>query len=608
MRLAAAIAVLAVFVPAAHAVPAVDVLRNPFMAFPRLDPALRDMDAAGDVNGDGVPDLIFGAGGNDVPDQNAAYVVFGARDGGVLGVDGPGFRILRASLFDGAGTSVAGVGDVNGDGLDDLLIGAPGTEPQGRREAGAAYVVFGKRDPEPVRLGELGAGGFRIDGAKGEPPPPPAGTGDRTGGAVAAAGDVNRDGLADLVVAAPGADVLAPETGAVYVVFGKPGSEPVDLAALGAGGYLIYGPARGRIGGIVTGLGDWTGDGRPDLAIGRPAVDARGRRDAGEVAIVPGQADVLPVQLAYESQRVSGPAQRDHLGASVADAGDVNGDGRGDLLAGAPGLGRGRGSVYVVLGGRRSVDLLRPGRRAIRIVAAQGGDGLGLAVSAHGRLAGRPAVLLGAPYSDVACRSEGGAAYVVPVSPRVQLVDLARSGYRIDGWGRDGGVFQHGGFAGTHVASPGDIDGDGRPEALVGGDGEPADTDPAFSTSAFVIDGAAPRRQTARAGSRRCVAARVTSRSAARLRSGGIRVRTRRPLRRGRDDIVGVSLRRIGRCPRRDDCVLARSEASGRLAPTPYGRRAARPGMRVELTARRGSDYPYSVGYFEVRRTFRLTG
>ena len=120
--------------------------------------------APGDVNGDGRDDVIVGArytSANDRPQSGSAYVVFGrpglaAIDLAALGTSG--FRIDGAA-YDEAGTSVAAAGDVNGDGRDDVIVGAPGNNRNSRRDAGAAFVVFGKASSGAVRLSALGKQG-----------------------------------------------------------------------------------------------------------------------------------------------------------------------------------------------------------------------------------------------------------------------------------------------------------------------------------------------------------------------------------------------------------------------------------------------------------------
>jgi hypothetical protein len=156
--------------------------------------------------------------------------------------------------------TAAGPGDVNDDGIPDVVIGAYKANANGHEESGRAYVVFGKASTEPVLLADvaLGVGGFAIDGEAAQ---------DYAGSSVSGAGDLNGDGLADIVVGAPGADPNGLDSGRTYVVFGKTDSEKVDLldVAQGIGGFAIDGEAEEhRSWGKGTAT-DINGDDVPDL-------------------------------------------------------------------------------------------------------------------------------------------------------------------------------------------------------------------------------------------------------------------------------------------------------------------------------------------------------
>jgi len=129
-----------------------------------------------------------------------------------------GFRLSGVAAFDGSGAAVSSAGDVNSDGLADLLIGAGGADSNGA-DSGASYVMFGRNAaqsgsfPASLNLAELdGTKGFRLNGVA---------AGDFSGGA-SSAGDVNGDGIEDLLIGAPGADPNGERSGASYVVFGEP--------------------------------------------------------------------------------------------------------------------------------------------------------------------------------------------------------------------------------------------------------------------------------------------------------------------------------------------------------------------------------------------------
>ncbi|MBL8946441.1 MAG: FG-GAP repeat protein [Myxococcales bacterium] len=183
----------------------------------------RSVCGAGDVNGDGVPDVAIGAPDaalNGVPAPwGRSYVVFGKADGspvdlGDVAIGDGGYAIDGEASSDRSGTSVGGGGDVNGDGLSDVLIGAPDADPNGSN-SGRTYVVLGKADTDNIELADitLGLGGFALDGE--------AAT-DGSGNSVAIAGDVNGDGVADVIIGAFDADPNGSSSGRAYIVFGVP--------------------------------------------------------------------------------------------------------------------------------------------------------------------------------------------------------------------------------------------------------------------------------------------------------------------------------------------------------------------------------------------------
>jgi hypothetical protein len=299
-----------------------------------------------DTNGDGLREILAGEQGAGV---GAAYVIFGRSDTAYADrfsqLGAGGYRIEGSGSGSLAGYSVASAGDVNGDGRGDMLIGAPGADDG----AGAAWVVFGKNNTTPVKLGQLNNSGYKIKGAA---------AGDAAGSSVANAGDVNGDGVPDQIVGAPTAgDSIA---GAAYVVFGKrTDTTKVDLGALGSGGYEVTGvSAHDQNGVSVAGGRDVNGDGHADAVVGATGADNDNRPGSGSAYVVYGKASKKAIDLGSfpetSGYRIDGPTRSARAGTSVVLAANLFGSTvlGADVVVGAPnndsnGL-TDNGSVYVI--------------------------------------------------------------------------------------------------------------------------------------------------------------------------------------------------------------------------------------------------------------------
>lgn len=306
--------------------------------------------SSADINGDGLSDLMIGANGSN-SSTGAAYVVMGRTTGYSASLNlnsltgANGFKISGMGANDNLGVSIAGVSDVNGDRIDDFIVGGLGANV----EAGAAWLVFGKTTAfnASLDLATLdGSNGVRLNGNGTE----------NLGRSVSSAGDINGDGINDLVIGAFHADGSA---GASYVLFGKntPFDATLDMSTLnGSDGFRLSGQAAGDLSGIsVSKAGDVNGDGIDDLLIG--AREAQGK--AGSAYLLYGKQTPFAADLALgalngiDGMRLDGVAG-DLVGVAVTGAGDVNGDGYDDIVIGAQEAQSGAGSAYLFFGGNFS--------------------------------------------------------------------------------------------------------------------------------------------------------------------------------------------------------------------------------------------------------------
>ena len=444
--------------------------------------------SAGDVNGDGYDDLIIGAGLAD-PDgthSGETYVVYGGATGTDLpmtlsALDGSnGFTLTGIDANDRSGSSVSSAGDVNGDGYDDLIIGAYRADPNGEG-SGETYVVYGGASA-PGTAGVLalsaldGSNGFTLNGIDAF---------DLAGSSVSSAGDVNGDGYDDLIIGARWADNLTGETYVVYGGASAPGTEGVlDLSALnGDNGFILTGIDANDFSGIsVSSAGDVNGDGYDDLIIGAYRADPNGE-GSGETYVLYGAASApgkrgmldLSVLNGVNDFTLSGSDANDRSGISVSSAGDVNGDGYDDLIVGAYQAdpnGESSGETYVVYGGATGMNLVLNrstlnGSNGFILNGIDANDQSGVSVSSAGDVNGDgyDDLIIGASRAD----SDVGETYVVYGGASAPGTNGVLELSRLDG---TNGLILNGvdagDYSGRSVSSAGDVNGDGYNDLIIG--------------------------------------------------------------------------------------------------------------------------------------------
>jgi hypothetical protein len=464
---------------------------------------------AGDINKDGIEDLIIGAPGftSSDPDPTTTpgnvFVVFGSlipfpKDFNLSTLNGTnGFVLNGVAPNDFTGFSVSGAGDVDGDGDDDLIIGAYGADINGIEDVGKSYVVFGGTGgfAPSIDLATLdGNNGFTITGSE---------AGGNLGTSVSGAGDINGDGFADVIVSEPYADVgEIVDAGKSYVVFGtgQGFSSTLNVSDLnGTNGFAIDGIAEDDESGTrVSAAGDFNADGFADLAITAFGADPNGEEKAGEIYVVYGTDQGFSSTLKLSDLDgtngfvIEGITEGDYS-SRVSAAGDVNGDGFGDLAIGAfgadPNDNAYAGTAYVVFGrpepfsDKFNLSQL-DGTNGFAVEGISPFDLSGFSVSSAGDFNGDgfDDVLFGAPGTDsftgqsvLLFGKEGGFA------PSINLDELD---------GTDGLAFKGVNaydFSGNSISSV-DINGDGLSDLVFGTPyGDPDDKTNAGST--YVVYG-----------------------------------------------------------------------------------------------------------------------
>jgi flagellar hook capping protein FlgD/FG-GAP repeat protein/VCBS repeat protein len=267
----------------------------------------------GDINGDGFADIAIGSPGA----VSGGFAVYYGRS---WGIDTVGITVISAS-HGGLGSSIAGAGDVNHDGYDDIVVGAPGMSyasgPCTGNNFGAVEVYYGSAS------GLQSTGSTFIDGCT-----LGLSAGAELGWSVGPAGDVDGDGYADIVGGAP---FQGP--GHVYVWYGGPSGIPSPYVAIT---HITGDEAGAQFGYSVQTAGDINGDGYSDVIAGAPLHDYFGDPDRGHTYVYLGGASRLSTTSFWDETSPGGFPNPGHCGYSVGTAGDLNGDGLADIVMGFP--------------------------------------------------------------------------------------------------------------------------------------------------------------------------------------------------------------------------------------------------------------------------------
>jgi len=427
----------------------------------------------GDVNGDGTADMAFP---EQAADSSAGRIVVVLGGENIPSFDSPavgsrGF-VIRGRPGSRLG-KVAAAGDVNGDGIADIVAGAF-TDNAAGTNAGAAYVIFGTRSPADIDLAALGGAGFVISGDQD----------DYLGASVDGAGDLNGDGRADVVIGGFNAGTGGGSgAGEAYVVFGRPGTATVEVHApsFASQGIVVKnggGAANDQFGAAVRNVGDFDGDGLPDIGVWATSNTLPQRMKSAWVAFgrqTPGTIDVsLGGGVKIDPPAPASPTP-DHATREPLPAGDINGDGRADIVIGVPedgALGRSGAAAAAVVYGRPGPTTINPmalGGGGFRVEGAIAGawvEPQGVSPDLDGD--GRAELLFGAAAADNRGRTDSGTVWLIPAVPPAlgsayDLLFPPPGSRQIDGASANGFL--------SSAAAVGDVNGDGRPDLTVGGIG-----------------------------------------------------------------------------------------------------------------------------------------
>jgi hypothetical protein len=398
---------------------------------------------AGDIDADGNPDIVVSAHGDDSNGSNAgvAYLMLGPLSGASQDLGLAHARLLGVKTEDRAGIGLAGPGDLNADGFDDLVLGAYGDDST-YDQSGAVYVVYGPISGD-VTLTDADATFWGAQSST------------FVGAEVEGVGDVDGDGLPDLLVGAWGNDDTATESGAAYLIRG-PASQSMTLDQSAT---RIYPHGSGGSLGFSVAGGDMDGDGLADLVVGQPHGDVDDT-NSGSVLVY---CDPMVGDVSIADAEIYGETNYDSLGYRVAAGMDVDGDGHADLLAGAYDADfrfANAGAIYLVPGPVSGQSVATDVLLARMAGEAEGDHAYNVASAGDVDGDGFDDILVGAPEHD-GVGEDSGAAYLLhgPLSGNIDLAQASVS-FLAEAAGDE---------LGTGLGCAGDVDGDGLDDILLGG-------------------------------------------------------------------------------------------------------------------------------------------
>jgi hypothetical protein len=384
----------------------------------------------GDINKDGIDDMVVGVG-NNINGTGAAYIIYGSENGlpnitsieDYLNDASKGAKIYIPARFSYASIAVSTAGDINADGIDDIILGdADGQlKPFVNNPTGAAYIIYGSKSRLPNEISVSSylndiSKGFKIYGSN---------QGGNLGYSVSNAGDVNADGVNDIILSEMGA----------YVIYGSKGGLPNifsidDYLNDTSKGFKI----QDLYGYSVSSAGDINADGMADIIMGLCAASPYGLKNAGAAYTVYGIKGGLPNIDSVDSYlndiskgfKTYGSNPGDCLGYSVSNVGDVNADGIDDIILGGPQFQPpwkpGPGKSYIIYGSKDGLpniafieDYLVNTSKGFKIHTSDPSGALGASVSGAGDINkdGIDDIVIGASEASPNGINGAGTAYIL---------------------------------------------------------------------------------------------------------------------------------------------------------------------------------------------------
>ena len=426
------------------------------------DHAGRAVANAGDVDGDGLDDILIGAPdsddqvcGGDVAGE--AYIVLGSSLGSQTDIRlaNADYTFYPNSEYQAVGSSVSSAGDVDGDGLDDILIGAPMTSINEYAD-GVTYLVLGSQLTTNSEF-DLSNAQYIFTGEN---------VVDYSGARVASAGDVDGDGLDDIMIASYYDDTNASQAGAAYLILGS-NLGASGTYSLSSASYKFVGENESDTFGHIASAGDVDGDGLDDIIVSAqnyPSGDALGK---SYLFFGSSLTQTGLVSLTDADYTFTGVNSIDVAGYNIDSFGDLDSDGRDDLIISAPGVdhnGASAGAIYIVLASQLGTTVDIELNTAAYAVLGNTSHPIYHAVNAGDTDGdGLDDLLIGSPYDETNVQGAGKAYLIssadILTAQSFYVNDLPHRSYT--------GIWDSGN-AGSSIAGGGDFDGNGLSDVIIG--------------------------------------------------------------------------------------------------------------------------------------------